>query len=108
MILKIKFVIGVAKMVACSRLIPVIEICKSTFVASNPNQNFASTRCPPTYIRPLVVCDRGQETKQKITLAKCCPRLSLGKIRFQRFACTGQVHVTCKFSLLVIVTYANL
>ena len=40
----------------------------------------------PQPIRPLVVCDRGQKTKQKIILAKFCPSFSLGKIRFQRFA----------------------
>ena len=40
----------------------------------------------PQPIRPLVGCDRGQKTKQKIILAKFCPHFSLDRIRLQRFA----------------------
>ena len=40
----------------------------------------------PPPMSTLLVCVKGQKTKQKIILAKFSPSLSLDTIRFQRFA----------------------
>ena len=50
-----------------------------------PNFTVIIHRVPPP-MSFLLGCDRGQKTKLKIILAKFYPSLSLGRIRFQRFA----------------------
>ena len=57
-----------------------------SFPMTNMNLILRYIHGVPQHIRPLIGCDRGQKTKPKIILAKFCPSLSLGRIRFQRFA----------------------
>ena len=53
--------------------------------SSDESLGLSIHRIPPP-MSFLLRCDRGQKTKPKIILAKFYPSLSLGRIRFQRFA----------------------
>ena len=56
---------------------------KEVIVIFNPILSIHRVPPPMSF---LLGCDRGKKTKPKIILAKFYPSLSLGRIRFQRFA----------------------